>query len=215
MKRYAAMLFRNAALAGALALAACGSGDDAELDRLDNQITGNEADPALTSALEDQIMIDPALTQQSNRNAVRPPETPTQALYPPSDGSPAARSASLDDTGDGGLGGCVGEFDYDKRWAERLPASFAVYPGARLTDAAASKTGDCRVVTFATSASPQDVLDWYRAKTNAAGFSSEQQKRGGDLVLGGINERNGGAFYLIVTPKGGGSEAALIANKGS
>jgi hypothetical protein len=70
-------MIRIAALAAALTLAGCDSGRDAELAKLDNQITGKDSDPALTSALEDQILVDPALTQQSNRNAVRPPETPT------------------------------------------------------------------------------------------------------------------------------------------
>ena len=43
---------------------------------------GKDADPALTSTLEDQILVDPALAQQSNNNTVRPSETPTQAQYP-------------------------------------------------------------------------------------------------------------------------------------
>src|SRR3546814_13072051 len=69
------ILFRSAALAAALSLAACGDGsDEAELANLDQQIA-NETDPALTSALEDQIMVDPTLSQQSNHNAVRPPES--------------------------------------------------------------------------------------------------------------------------------------------
>src|SRR5688500_16648744 len=78
------MLFRFTALAAALSLSACGRGDESDLASLDNQIVGNDSDPALTSALQDQILVDPALTNQSNRNAVRPPETPTRAQYPAS-----------------------------------------------------------------------------------------------------------------------------------
>ena len=71
------------ALAGALALAACGPKQDGgNLASLDNSLVGNDADPALTSALQDQIAVDPNLVNQSNRNAVRPPDTPTQAQYP-------------------------------------------------------------------------------------------------------------------------------------
>ena len=76
-------LLRCTALAVALALAACGADQDAgNLASLDNSLVGNDADPALTSALQDQIAVDPNLVNQSNRNAVRPPETPTQAQYP-------------------------------------------------------------------------------------------------------------------------------------
>jgi hypothetical protein len=40
--------------------------------------------------------------------------------------------------------------------------------------------------------------------------------RQGDHVLAGLSARDGGAFYLIVTPlQGGGSDVALIANKGA
>src|ERR1044071_4368852 len=76
-------LLRFTVLAGALALAACGSKKEGgNLASLDNSLVGNDADPALTSALQDQIAVDPNLVNQSNRNAVRPPETPTQAQYP-------------------------------------------------------------------------------------------------------------------------------------
>ena len=84
---------RPAILIAVMMLAACGSAsDETELASLDNQIVGNDADPALTSALEDQILVDPTLSQQSNRNAVRPPESPVQAPYP----QPAAASAGAD-----------------------------------------------------------------------------------------------------------------------
>ena len=82
MPRSAALLFRTAAFAGLLALAACNRGDGNNLAEMDNSLIGNGADPALTSALEDQILVDPNLVQQSNPNTVRPPETPVQAQYP-------------------------------------------------------------------------------------------------------------------------------------
>jgi len=61
-------------LALPLALAACGSrgslGDVADTE------SGNAADPALASALQDQIMVDPQLGRQANGDAVRPPGQP-------------------------------------------------------------------------------------------------------------------------------------------
>src|SRR5260221_368153 len=82
MPKSAAILFRSAALAGLLTLAACGGGGENNLAEMDNSLIGNGADPALTSALEDQILVDPNLVQQTHPNSARPPETPVQAQYP-------------------------------------------------------------------------------------------------------------------------------------
>ena len=203
------LLFPTAILAvAALSIYACNRSEEAELAKIDNQIAGNEADPALSSALEDQIMVDPTLTQQSNRNAVRPPERPAQAQYPA--GQPKGdRSAAVNS------GGCAsGTFDYNPRWAQRLGPDFAVYPGAKLDEAAANNQGDCRmrVVTFTTPDPAQRVLDWYRGRAQGAGYSVEQQQRDGDQILAGANEQKGGAYYLIVTPKQSGSDVAVIVN---
>ena len=209
-----------------LALAACTGGEEAASG---NQ--ANETDPALTSALEDQIAVDPELAQQSNRNAVRPPETPVQAQYPA--GGPAmpapqavrasagtqAQHAQLSTAASGGGGtACPGgaQFDYNPAWAGRLSPTFPVYPGGRVTEVAGSDEGDCRVrvVSFTTADPYQRVLDFYHTQAVRAGYSSEHQLREADHVLAGTREADGGAFYLIVTPLRGGAEVALIANKG-
>jgi hypothetical protein len=91
-----------------------------------------------------------------------------------------------------------------------------VLPGAKITDAAGNNQGECRtrVVTFTTPEHFQRVLDWYNTKAVKAGYTSEHQIREGDHILAGTKEADGGAYYLIVTPKGRGSEVALIANQG-
>jgi hypothetical protein len=206
------MLIQAALLtAAALAVAGCNRSDEAELAKLDNQIAGNEADPALTGALDDQIMVDPTLTQQSNKNAVRPPERPAQAQYP----SGQAKAGAQGQTAAVNSGGCAsGTFDYNPEWARRLGPDLAIYPGGRLTEAAANNQGDCRmrVVTFTTADPAERVLDWYRGRVQGAGYSVEQQQRDGDHILAGANEQKGGAYYLIVTPKQSGSEVAVIVN---
>jgi hypothetical protein len=235
MPHRAHQLLRLTALAAALALAACNRGaEEGNLASLDNQLAGNDVDPALTSALADQISVDPTLANQSNRNAVRPPETPTQAPYPAAQaggaakGTPAAAKAGgetdrqhdqLAGTARGEGGAACGSripFNYDLRWANRLSPVFPVYPGAKVTEAAGSDQGDCRVrvATFTAAVGFQQLLDWYHTRAVRAGYSSEHQIRGGDHILAGTNERDGGAFYLIVTPRRNGSEVALIANKG-
>ena len=193
-------LVRILAVAGALSLGACRD-NQSELAKLDNQIIGNDADPALTSALEDQIMVDPALTQQSNRNAVRPPETPTQAQYPaPVEGQPAASPVQTASAAAGTGAACSlkGPFDYNPGWANRLPAALPVYPGARVTEAAGYDRADCRVrvVTFGAQADWQRVLDWYNTQAVRAGYASEHQLRGADHVLAGARDKDGAVFYL-------------------
>ena len=71
-----------------------------------------------------------------------------------------------------------------------------------------------RVVTFTTPHPFQQVLNWYAGVATRAGFSAQHQVKDGDPVLGGVNSRTDGAFYLIVTPKAEGSEVALIVNNG-
>ena len=227
-------LVRCTLLGAVLTLPACQrSPDEDQLATLDNQITGNQADPALTSALADPILTDPALSQQSNRNAVRTPGGPAQAQYPPGSGSRVAarrqaeapvRTASAGHQGmrrvaSGETTVCNGAtLDHGVEWARRLPATFPLPAGARVTEAAGVDKGDCRyrVVTFASDAPPDRVLDWYRQRAAAAGYSVEHQREAGDHVLAGAKESDGGAYYLIVTPRGpSGSDVALIANNGA
>ena len=71
-----------------LALAACsGSGNE---DDVGNGANGT--DPALSSALQDQIMVDPALGQQANGDTVRPPSQPYSGGVP-ADGVAAGGAA--------------------------------------------------------------------------------------------------------------------------
>jgi hypothetical protein len=207
-----AMIF-SAAAACLFALSACGGGaQETNLAALDNQLFANKADPALTSAIEDEILVDPALVQQSNANMVRTAEQPLQAPYPP------VRNASHPPHGPDGpvAGACGAALQYGPEWAERLPAEFPPYPGGRVTEAAGNNAGNCRmrVVTFTTSHDWRQVLGWYRDVVTRAGFNHEHQQRGADHVLGGVNERTDGAYYIIVTPGQGGSQVALIVNNG-
>jgi hypothetical protein len=56
------------------------------------------------------------------------------------------------------------------------------------------------------------VIGHYRNLVTGAGFSVEQQARGADKILGGVNGE--AAYYLIVTPAGTGSDVSLIVNNG-
>jgi hypothetical protein len=189
-------------LAAVLALAACARG--AENDRLDDALLGNGLDPALTSAIEDPILVDPNLAQQAHPNTVRPPEAPVQAQYPP----PSADQLSADIA----TALCGSAFERGAHWAGRLPAELPLYPAARLTGAAGNDAGECRIriVSFRTDDDWQAVLDFYRARADRAGFSSEQQQRGTDHLLGGVGPRTGSAFVLVATPLERGTEVSLV-----
>lgn len=69
-------------------LAACGPAPaERKLDTLDAELVdgdagGNTRDPAMMAALQDQIMVDPALAQQANQDAVRPPAQPYSGAVP-------------------------------------------------------------------------------------------------------------------------------------
>lgn len=168
----------TALLALALPLAACGSkATDGNLDALDAELNGNAAgparDPALTSALHDQIMVDPNLASQSNRDAIRPPSQPYAAPIPNAKGAPVATDARVSETTKsapapqadcpkckaqrdamtlGGLASrqadrrtaaCAANVSYSTRWSLRLPADMPLYPDAHVVEAAGNADNGC------------------------------------------------------------------------
>lgn len=201
-----------AVAAGALLLAACGSAEENALAAIDNEIAKADVDPAITTAVEDEILVDPALVQQSNPNGVRHPERPLQAPYP-------IRAGAETPNANGQQGEvnspCGVPFQLGAEWAERVPAEFPAYPGGRVSEAAGVDRGNCkaRVVTFVTDHGWERVLDHYRASAQRAGYQAEHDQRDGDHVLGGTNP-SGAAFLVIVTPEGNGSKVSLIVGSG-
>jgi hypothetical protein len=67
-----------------MSLAACGRKDSeqASLEVLDNELVGNASDPALTAALEDQIMVDPNLAAKNGKGTRRTPGALSQPIPP-------------------------------------------------------------------------------------------------------------------------------------
>ncbi|WP_242096367.1 hypothetical protein [Sphingomonas sp. CROZ-RG-20F-R02-07] len=238
-----------AALFLALALGACGpKADDAQsLESLDRELAatnagGNAQDPALTAALHDQIMVDPALAQQSNADAIRPPSRPDPGAV----AMPVARKDTTDPAtlkpapaasatcpeckakaGALTLGAlaarqpnrsvadCAPGIGYSALWATRLPAGLPLYPDARVSEAAGADRDGCalRVVSFASGAAPARVIDWFYTRSTAAGYAAEHKADGTRQVLGGTH--GNAAYILYVTPRGdGGSDVDLVSNGG-
>lgn len=75
----------GAALALSVALGACGTGGtETDTEAMDEALLGeaDNSDPALTAALEDQIMVDQDLAGQSNANAALPGDAVSGAPIP-------------------------------------------------------------------------------------------------------------------------------------
>jgi hypothetical protein len=235
------------ALALMLGLAACNKKPaDKDVAKMDSELVGNatEADPALTNALQDQIMVDPNLTQQANDHSARPADNRRQAPIPPGTtianapavsapkgalrapaptpastssrmtlGELAKSQATLSRRGPG----CDHNVQYSAAWANRLPSAIPLYPDARVNEAAGSDTAACRlrVVSFASAAQLQTLIDWYYTVAIRAGYSSEHQQKDGQHILAGAREKDGGAYYIYFTRRpGGGTDVDLIANNG-
>ena len=245
-------VFRIApAMALALIVAGCGKApnEEAAIANLDNSLTQvNGAsianDPALQSALKDQIMVDPALVQQANVDTVRPPSQPESGAVPPERIADAARKASPKDdvriappasgeckqcvaarraltlgalaASQGASAKCAANVGYSNGWANRLPRGVPLYPDARVAEAAGADGAGCalRVVSFSSAAPMQRLLDWYYTRTTDAGYRAEHQADAGEHILAGT--KAGGAFLLVLNPrKDGGTDVDLMADGGA
>ena len=84
-----------------LSLSACGTAaNDGDVAALDEKLAGKGSDPAMNGALEDRILVDPALTDSSNANMVKAPDQPLDGSVPPDIGyeGSTASAAELDNT---------------------------------------------------------------------------------------------------------------------
>ena len=235
------LMLSAAAFALPLTLAACGSNDasDEELAQLDDNLT---SDPAMNDALEDSILVDPDLTDQANRNAVRSANGAADGSVPPGtgeDGSAAAKAAlggkmlsaptpkqmTSDDEGltlgdkaeleeaRGNKPPCQDKLTYDMGWANKMPPEFAVYPKANLQEAAGKC--DLRVVSFTTATPIKKVVDYYYTRAKRGGYDAEYLLRGSEHVLGGSKPNQANAYVITLNERsGGGTVVDIVANTG-
>jgi hypothetical protein len=127
---------------------------------------------------------------------------------------PATLGALARDTGTGGKG--CGALNYAASWAERLPAAFPIYPGARLMEAAGND-GQCalRGASFISAVPMQTVMDFYYTIARRNGYDAEHQLLDGQHVLGGTRTKDGGAYFITFdNAPGGGTSVDIVANKG-
>lgn len=212
----------------ALTLAACGGSDKAALDTLDGELTGKgDADPALTAALEDQIMVDPALSGQANEDAIRPASQPYQAPIPATEIAPQSKPDASPTLGSlaeaqaeiskDSFNGCALDVQYSADYAARLPADLPLYPQSQVSEAAGSDQGGCklRAVSHSTAADLKSVAVHYAANARKAGYQVQTKIEGKGVMVWGKRAADGGAFYVILNPASGGTVADLVVNNGT
>lgn len=68
-----------------LGVVACGGTDEqkGKVGELDEKLAGKGSDPAMNAALEDKILVDPALADSGNSNMVKAPDAPLDGSVPP------------------------------------------------------------------------------------------------------------------------------------
>jgi len=116
-----------------------------------------------------------------------------------------------------GKGACNAKLQYGAGWAGRMPPEFPVYPRGRVKEAGGVDGGICdiRVVTFTTSASMQNVVDYYYTRARKSGYDAEYQIRAGEHILGGTRDNDGGAYFITFNRNpGGGTSVDIVANNG-
>ncbi|SEI96489.1 hypothetical protein SAMN05428950_101703 [Sphingomonas sp. OV641] len=202
------------------------------------QDVNDASDPVLESALRDQIMVDPKLVQQANADALRPPAQPESLALPPETIADAAhkpvagalRTAPAPSANcpqcasarraltlgalaasQGGSADCVRNVRYSTSWANRLPDAVPLYPDARVIEAAGADGNGCalRVVSFASAAPMQRLLDWYYTRTTDAGYRGGHGQDAGEHVLAGTREA--AAFMVRLRPRAdGGTNVDLM-----
>jgi hypothetical protein len=197
----------------------------------DSALTNASSDPALNTALRSPIMTDPDLKADANTYAVRPAEHPVEGGVPPvGTGAPAkspaaAMPAAREMEGGasaprtlagvartGASGACADQLDYGMAWADRLPAAFALYPGANLMEAAGNGRTGCnlRVVRFVVPDGVEAAIGYYYQRAQRAGYTSDHQADGDIHILAG-NRRDGAHYRIRATPHhGGGTDIDLV-----
>lgn len=218
----------------ALVLSACGG-------RKDKSQSANDIDPAVANVLEDQIMVDPNLVGQANRLG-RKEVTGSQAAVPAAgiggasaaalgkllkapapvagagrDGITLGQLAKDQATDHGQAADCEKNFQYSASWAAKLPGAFPLYPDAQVTEAAGNNEEPCRMrlVSFASKATLQTLVDFYYTQAIRNGFNAEHRLADGEHVLAGTRQHDGGAYYLTFNArKDGGTDIDMIVNHG-
>ncbi len=236
-------------LALSFALAGCGRAarepdELAQLDRELAQADDPARDPAVAAALGDQIMVDPRLLQQSNADAIRPPNRPDGGAVAPVDiaarpgTAPPPGLAATPATGadcpecrarggaltlgalaerqrDRHTAACAPRIRYSATWANRLPPAAPLYPDARVIEAAGADAPGCSLRVVAfRSSAPLQRVADWYGTTGRRAGYAAGHRVGGAVHV--VGGTRGDAAYLayLRARADGGTDVELIANGG-
>lgn len=169
----------------------------------------DRVDPALAVALEDQILIDPTLSQQANEDAIRPPDRPVMVLMPLVQHA-LEWAPVLDETVRkrvAAIRGCSRPLSQSFAFAARLPAELMLPAKAVVRGAAGSDAPGC-VVRFVSFWSPDGIdaaASRYLAVAARAGYKA---KRNGPAIE--ATRPDGALFAVSVEASEGGSAIRLL-----
>jgi hypothetical protein len=191
------------------------------IEDLDKELaSASPADPAVKSALEDQILVDPQLATKANQHSIRPPDEPYTAPIPPSERKPSAEGAvpaTLGQQAYAKLGtaktGCDMAVAYSAVWATKLPADVPIYPQGHVSEAAGSDTPTChlRIVSYTSGASSQSIADFYSTQGKQAGYALTTA---GDTTTG-LRAKDNAMFKITLSgAANGGTSVDVVSNAG-
>lgn len=188
-----------------LLLAACAT-EDSPADN-----PKKDVDPALAMALEDQILIDPTLSQQANEDAIRPPDRPVQILVPDvlgadlDRGPELARLLAAERARFPGCPAATASFG----WAARLSEELALPAKGVVREAFGGDGPGCalRAVHYWVPQPPGQALARYAA---LPGFKA--MKTGDHLTARGAN---GATLLATARASGEGAAVMMITNRGN
>lgn len=103
-----------------------------------------------------------------------------------------------------GANGCIGKLQYGFIWAARMDEAFAVYPRGHVQDAAGADGEGChlRTLSFRSPVVASDLVDFYYARAQKAGFSAEHRADGDAHALSGSKGAQRFAVYVRPGPDG-------------
>ncbi len=192
-----------------------------------NGLAANAVDPAIAASLADPLMTDPHLDRRSNTDVLRPADQPMQALVPIGEPDPFRPGAAPTAVARArqAIGALKGDFfadcdlaaRYGFDWADRLSDAQRLPDTARVSEAAGSERGGCRLrlVSFASLQPPEAIVDHYRRAAIADGFIEARSMRDQAIILHAVRSRDGAAFVVTIWPDAAkGSLVDFVANRG-
>ncbi|GAM04865.1 hypothetical protein [Novosphingobium sp. MBES04] len=109
---------------------------------------------------------------------------------------------------------CTAKLAFSNTWAAKVPTALPVYPRGAVQEAAGVAGEGCAmiVVNYATPIGAGDVVAFYHAMADKAGYSAQVRRTGTNYAIGG---RKGDAAYVVYAgPSGPGTTEVNLVTTG-